>query len=440
MANQIQRCPNCGASNSVDMRQCVICGARLVGASRRSALQLPTPPAPFDPHEGEDDLMVRSMMSTPLSLGVGFIIVVVLIVVGVGLFLWFDEDESTDAQVQSPIGSAQPTNTATQTPIPTNTRPAPRLFPTITPLPATATPTPTEGPCIKRAAEGDTLYGLALQCGHRHYSIVEVIVQENDNVACETCLSVGQEIMIPWPTPLPGTEGAAVPSGGGSDVEVSGGQTVNQFGTPDSLATLYVEPTLRPGLMWHRISAGETMGSVAIQYNADAKVLSDINPELEFQQCDFSMRFGGEECRVMLTEGQRIRVPAPTGTPTLSPTPSGSETPTPTYTPTFNVPSVFSPADRAEFDATSMITLRWSASGTLGENERYLVRMMNLDTNEEYRDSTEELFFVVPDEWQPDDGRQEEFEWTISIAVMDGVLVLTERATTEPRRFLWGGR
>ena len=90
------------------------------------------------------------------------------------------------------------------TAFPTNTRPAPNIFPTTTPLPATFTPTATEGPCIKTASAGDTIYGLAQQCGHRHFSIVDVILEVNSDLNCETCLLEGQSIEIPWPTSTPG--------------------------------------------------------------------------------------------------------------------------------------------------------------------------------------------------------------------------------------------
>ncbi len=445
MSDQMRRCTNCGAANRLDARQCAICGSQLAGGKRQKMPVLPAPTMPFDPAEGEDDLMVRGLTNTPLALGFSVVIILFLTIAAVGIFLWVGEDDGTSSRSRGGGGVATATSTETSTPFPTNTPAALYSFPTVTPLPATATATPTQGPCIKRAGEGDTLYGLALQCGHRHYSIVEVIIEQNPGLGCETCLSVNQEIIIPWPTSLPGTEdvsGAAVPPPGDTDVMASAPQStavVNEFGTPDNLATLYVEPTLRPGLMWHYVEAGETMGSIAIQYSADAKVLSDINPELEFEQCDFSQRFGGEECRVMLGQGQRVRVPAPTPTPTLSPTLSGSETPTPTATPTFNVPSAFSPEEGTRFDAASMITLRWSASGTLGANEMYVIQMKNLDTGREYQDVTDELFFVIPDEWQPTGDQQYEFEWTIGIAVMDGVLIVTERAFTAPRHFVWEG-
>jgi hypothetical protein len=142
----------------------------------------------------------------------------------------------------------------------------------------------------------------------------------------------------------------------------------------------------------------------------------------------------------MLYEGQRIRVPAPTPTATIPPTLSGSETPTPTATATFNVPVLFSPVDGAAFDAESLVTLRWSASGTLAINENYLVTVKNLQTAQTYQARTRDQYFVLPESWQPGGGRSQDFEWTVAIAVVDGDQVLSTRQQTAPQQFTWQGK
>ena len=147
---------------------------------------------------------------------------------------------------------------------------------------------------------------------------------------------------------------------------------------------------------------------------------------------------GGENCVVILISGQKIRVPAPTATPTLSPTPSGSETPTPTATPTFNAPSALSPSDRVLFQETDLITLRWVASGTLGPDQVYQVQVQDLTDSITYAGDTTELSFIIPEDWQAQDGTRHEFRWTVSV-------VNTENRdhpffVTEPRTFTWEGR
>lgn len=458
-----KRCPNCGANNPAAATQCAICdtffesSSRWMGKSNPAVAKQRRPSATeFDPGAGEDDLMIRGASSTPLGIALGLLVILALVsglVVALVVFSGDDDPVQTERlgtdTTPSPSVSLSPPPTA----FPTNTRAAPVNFPTTTPLPATYTFTPTEGPCIKTAGAGDTLYGLAQQCGHRHLSIVDAIVATNTGLDCDTCLREGQTVEIPWPTSTPGLPPTDTESETGDDVgadiqdddpnqSASDNVSVaaNEFGTPDALATFNVEPTLRPGLMWHTITEGETMISIASQYNADAKVLSDINPEVDFPQCDFSERFGGPNCSVILIPGERMRVPAPSPTPTLSPTPSGSETPTPSPTPTFNVPASYSPTEGAYFDRNSLVTLRWSVTGTLASNEAYLVVVTNVDIDAEYRTQTRDLFFVLPDEWQPPNGRTHEFEWTISIAVMNGERVMSTRETTAPRHFRWQGQ
>lgn len=457
-SNNRKRCANCGAQNAANASNCVICGARLgrqrvsrranSGNQRVESFNTET-------YVGEDDLLVRSAFSTPLGV---LTALVALVVIGGGLLLLasqlIEDDNSGLSSTESRGGQVQ---VATQTPspqtpsataFPTNTRPAPRTFPSVTPLPATPTPTPTEGPCVRTAQSGDTLYGLAQQCGHRNFAIVDVILTENPSLTCSTCLQEGQTINIPYPTPTVDPNATLVPEDSGNTSSLGTPQNLvaqdnspSDFdGTPEAVRTLFVEPTLRPGLQWHTVGDDENMIIIASLYSADAKVLSDINPEIDFGQCDFSERFGGPLCTVLLFPGQRIRVPAPTPTPTLSATPSGSETPTPTYTPTFNVPAAFSPQDDTLFDANSLVTLRWSSSGSLGVNEAYVVEVQNLDTEEAFREITTELFFVLPETWQPESDDVQSFEWTVGIATLDGNTILTVRETTLPRTFQWQGR
>jgi hypothetical protein len=180
------------------------------------------------------------------------------------------------------------------------------------------------------------------------------------------------------------------------------------------------------------------MVQIAYEYNTDAETLAQINPEVPFSQCDFSETSGGPSCTVLLQPGQLFRVPAPSPTPTLSPTPSGSETATPTITPTFNAPALISPNNRALFRADDLITLRWVSSGVLGIGERYQIIVRDLTSGAEYRETTQELFFIVPAAWQGTDDRRHDYEWRV------GVVTESDRSNmlypTEPRLFTWESR
>jgi hypothetical protein len=218
--------------------------------------------------------------------------------------------------------------------------------------------------------------------------------------------------------------------------------SVNEFGTPDVLATYQTaEPTLRPGQAWHTVQSGETILSIAIDYDTTIEVLSQINPEIPFLQCDYGSPSGGPNCSVLLTIGQQVRVPVPLPTMTPTPSPAGTLTPTPSATPTFNAPYLLSPPDSAHFRADEMVTLRWGGTGTLAAEERYVVRVRDLDTGDVYMAAVTDTTYIVPGGWQPSDGNRHTFEWTISVARVDAQYnILSEDHATDPRRFTWDSR
>lgn len=446
-------CPICGAANAPDARTCVLCESRLPG---RAAAPLKVQganeiaPSFYDSMLGEDDLMVRrapgGIWLAGLFLIIGLALGLCLAIVMVQ-FLGNEDDDNTSSEAistntPSPTASlqqGQPTTPPVDVPtlIPTNTRIVPN-FPTVTPL---ATATPTEGPCVLTVKADDTLYGLALQCGHVDFSAVDAIVEFN-NLACPTCIQIGQVIEVPRPTPtfdpavLPTL--ASTETGASSQVLTVADTGEGTISADDIVLTraVAIEPTLDPNLMWHTVVSQQTLYDVIAIYNIDVKLLSEINPEMEFLQCDFGERFGGPTCSVMLSEGQRMRVPAPTPTPTIPPTSSGNETPTPTPTATFNVPSLFSPQEGERFDASRVVTLRWTSTGTLGLDEVYLVKVTNTKTEITYFGLSCDLSFDLPRNWQPTKKESQEYSWSVSI-VMLRPGVNTDGTTYTLHNFNW---
>ncbi len=488
-----QICPICGAANAPEARTCVLCEARLPGRSAAATrLQGANEIAPafYESMLGEDDLMVKS---APGGIWLAGLFLLIGVLLGAGLlyaittFLGGGDEVSSEAvQTATPTPTFSPV-AATQTPaanfvptfIPTNTRIVPDL-PTVTPP---ASLTPTQGPCVFTVQAEDTLYGLALLCGHVDFSAVDAIVEYN-NLSCPTCIQAGQVIEVPRPTPTLDPALLEEPSSGAAvtsevvTVADTGGATVS---ADDIVLTRSValEPTLDPGLMWHTVTLNQTLFDVIAIYGIDVKLLSEINPEMDFPQCDFGERYGGPTCAVFLYEGQRIRVPAPTPTPTLPPTLSGSETPTPTATATFNVPALFSPQVDEQFEASEIVTLRWTTTGTLGLDEAYLVQVTNATTGQTFRALSCDLLFDLPKDWQPDKNASQEYTWSVSVVLLrsgvntDGtvytvrrlnwdlcqlstdfeiswdntgvgalaeVVALNERYPTAPRRFFWQGK
>lgn len=296
-------------------------------------------------------------------------------------------------------------------------------FPSVTPVPPTPTITPTRGNCMQTAKAGDTLIGLAARCGHQDYTIIDVILRQN-NMGSAAELKEGQVIEIPYPTEV----GAVNPDPLTSDSSEASGSAMS-------------EPTLPPSLQWYTVQQGETAIEVIYKLGITMKILHDLNfNEVDFETCDFSSPIGGSSCNVMLFEGQRLRVPAPAPTATLSPTPSGSETPTPTPTATFNAPFAQSPSNNMLFESFDLPTLRWVASGQLAVNEVYLITVTNQTAGVVYNATTRELYYQLPAEWQPRGGRRNLFEWRVAVAKMDGNTVIPTNFATETRSFYWQGR
>jgi len=287
-----------------------------------------------------------------------------------------------------------------------------------------------------------------VSCGHQNFDVINAIVELND-LPDANAIQPGQELLIPWPTelatePPPPSEGDTSTGSTNSEdttVVVNDTGTTNDEQDPssDDFDPFFVPtPTLRPGIQFHSVISGDTMISIAQIYNANAEILSQLNPEILFSGCDFGERYGGPECVVNLSPGQRVRVPAPTPTPTLSPTPSGSETATPTATATFNAPSPQSPRDRSFFRSNELVTLRWVPSGTLGPNETYRISVENLTDGIVYVTDTTETAYLLPSEWQAIGDERAEYRWTISVIDRDNPS--NPSFTTEPLTFLWEAR
>lgn len=462
----MQECPICGAAQPLSARTCSICGAVLPGEHTPivplppvdAAARRPAAPPPL----GEDDLyagdltsrMWRLLLVAGVALGIA-------LGVGIGVMIGRANGGApsggevyTEAQPLPPTITPSDLGTPTLTPLPSPTRPMALLLPTVTPAPPTATPTPTPGPCYQTAAEGDTVLAMAMRCGHRDMAVIDLILEINGMKSPQE-LQLGQTLEIPWPTPTPAVGGdtslRVEPSDAPLDemTGTGGGApppteevVYNEFGTPDALAYYRnLEPTLRPGLAWHTVQAGETIMGIAYMYDTTVETLSQLNPEVPFLQCDFGERYGGPNCSVILIEGQRIRVPVPIPTATSTPTPNGTFTPTPTATATYNAPYLLSPEDGAHFMADQIVTLRWGGTGTLAPEARYVVRVTDLETGEQYMALVTTLSHTLPESWQPADGKTHTFEWTVSVATVDAQdLVVDETFFTSPRRFLWDGR
>jgi hypothetical protein len=430
---------------------CSTCGTSLADVpvvAETAKASAPAKNPRYDVRYGETDLLEGGRRSrSEVYLFGGIITLAALACVGALVVLalrWLSPEAASPTATLTPAASQPAVALVTNTPMPSP------VIATITPPPPTETNTPTPGPCTHVVKSGEDLISIAIACGHRSMDVMPLILQMN-GLTSAGMIHVGQEIVVPWPTATLDPNAAPAPT---SDSAAAAAQMVDSSGAPATSAiipgmeiasagtlpppTLKPSATLLPGVMWHVVQPNENIMSIAFSNNTNVEVLSQLNPEITFSQCDFGNPAGGPECSVVIQQGQRIRVPAPTPTPTLSPTFSGSETPTPSLTPTFNAPSALAPADRALFRRDELITLRWVASGTLDADETYRVRIEDLTAGTANTSDTTDLSFILPAEWQGRDGQRHDYRWQVSVIQLsnpDQPLY-----TTEPRTFTWEGR
>lgn len=448
MSESFKTCPICGAANHHRVITCTTCGADLstlttTPTAGRSLASLPE----YDYRYGDTDLFENSLahvariytriavlgLGVVMLLGLGMIFAPALLAVNDG------NDEDGD-MAAADLAS----NTPRPAPgMPTVTVGPPTLTPSRTPPPSpTATATPTREPCFQEVQPQDGLFAIVSRCGHREYgAIIELVVEIND-LRDETDIRPGDVIEVPWPTSTPDPNAAPPPAedagSGDAATSANAAAAVSTEDPADFDPFDVPTATLLPGIAFHTVAQGENIISVAVQYNANVEILSQLNPEITFSQCDFGLDYGGPRCSVFLREGQRVRVPAPTSTPTIPPTASGSETPTPTATATFNAPSAISPGDRTFFRRAELVTLRWIGSGTLSPTQVYHLRIENLTSGIVYTVDVTDHSFVIPSEWQGLEAGRYEFVWTVS--VIESGAPDDPLHTTTPRTFTWEGK
>lgn len=454
MSQSYKICPICRTPAHPNAAVCSTCGATLsdVGLDTGAAVRQTDKSPTYDHRYGEADLSESQLSRKPEVVLLSVMLALsVLVCIGAVAFVVPRVSELADS-IRGGGRSTTRTMSTSVSPAPTmggaggnlapatNTQRPTLVFATVTPAPPTATATPTQGPCEVEVKAGDTLLSVAYSCGHVSTEIVPVILETNDLPAPEA-LQVGQVLIIPWPTPtqdpaLVPTEEVAPEEDEAAFVDDDGSTqspAERALVASHSMAT----ETLQPGVTWHQVVANENIMSIAFQYGANIEILSQLNPEVTFSQCDFGSPSGGPNCIVNIYVGQLLRVPAPTPTPTIPPTPSGSETPTPPPSPTFNAPGLVSPDNRTLFERHELITLRWVGTGTLGPGQVYRVTVEDVTIGAVYTADTQDIFLIVPEAWQGQDGRRHDYQWSVSI--IDAANPDQSFYTTDTRLFSWQG-
>ena len=247
-----------------------------------------------------------------------------LVVIVVAIALWWTR--SAPLPDSAAAGSAAPSSMG----IATQTQ-APALAPaTSTSTPAPQPPTPTPVSIIYKVVAGDTLSGIATRFGVSQDAILKA-----NKLQASARLAVGQALIIP----TTGMKPEALTANG----------TPIPTATPDNATLMY------------RVKAGDTLSGIARQYQATVSAILEAN---------------NLKADAILRIGQVLIIPRGTPTPTLTPTVAAS--PTPTTGPPLPAPALLGPAEGAVLDAAEPVVLRWTAVGTLGEEDWYVVHVWSL--------------------------------------------------------------
>ena len=263
------------------------------------------------------------------------------------------------AEPENPTPTVIPTRTLTVTPTSTPTQ-------TPTPLP---TPTPVP-PLVHQVQEGDTLSVIATA----YDTTVEAILAQNPDVDPEL-LQPGHILLIPAGT-----------------------------ATPEPTATLDPNvPTPTPGdFIIHIVAPGETLGSIAEQYEISVPLLREVN-ELPI----------GED---IIFVNQSLVIPL--STPVPSPMPTADPNATPTTVPPYTAPALLSPPDGTTFAGTDkIIVLQWASVSVLRSDEWYALTVFQ-PSGDVVSDTTytRATAWRVPPDLLPDtDAKAHEFQWQVQV-------------------------
>mgnify|MGYP001552258894 CR=1 FL=1 len=311
---------------------------------------------------------------------------------------------STEPTATQTLTPQQPTQTSTPVPLPSDLPQVATATPTNSPAPPTLPPPPTDipGPFEYVIQDSDTLmYIIQLpQHGYGYeLDVAQEVVDLNENMTSIDFLPpAGSTILIPRPTSTATAIGAEA--------------------TADTLADIGVDTTSGAPLAQgstvgcYEVQEDDSLVSVASEYNTTLEIISQLNPELSWFGCDFTLPSGGLSCNPTIQIGQCINVPQPTPMPTSTSTPSGNETATPT--PTYPAPRMVYPSNNSIVPA-GQFDLQWVAVSGLQDSDEYLVEITDTTTGQKTLQVTSATAFTMPETFVPTDGQPHLIEWRVSV-------------------------
>jgi len=365
---------------------CPTCGTRLTENATRCLVcgtEL-TAKAATKSKKADTTVQASRMPEITLSLPAALGALVILLLIGAAV-VYFSLQAGIGGKLEEPTAEMSPTTTATITPTATE-QPTSTEIPTETPLP----------PFDYIVRTGETCGVISATF---KISVQSIIVL--NQLSSECFVSVGQTLKIPYPTATPAPPPTAVPN----------------EATQTAQACEKVPYT---------VQASDTLSSISLSYNVPMDAIKFYNG------LSTDTVFVGNTIVIPLCE--RFATPGPTPTATLPPP--------------YPAPNLLLPADGAAFTlANDVVTLQWAAIGTLRDNERYQVTILDVTSGQGQRltDYVTDTKFIVPTSFRPNDNLAHVIRWWVTTVRQNGVdeqgqpIYVSAGAISDERVFSWVG-
>ena len=234
--------------------------------------------------------------------------------------------------------SATATATRTRTPQAGTT-----ILPITLPPPTTAIPGPTAAIVKYKVKTGDNLTAIAAKYKVSIQAIMAANGMKDDTIR------IGEDLIIPLPTPTPQPGSQQPPPSGATPTPIS-------FQSPPTAAA----PASTPGVIRYTVQRGDSLISIAAANGSSVDAIRSAN----LLDTDF------------LSIGQVLQVPVGAWTPTPTNTAAAITTATPTSEFAYAAPDLLLPTDRQAFHGKEDLPLlSWTAPATLKSNEYYVVHI-----------------------------------------------------------------
>ena len=366
-------CPTCGTRLSENAARCLVCGTEFSPKQEAKVVK-----------KAERSVKAASLPQLTLSLpvAIGSLLAVIAIAAGLTFVLVPKDPQSF---------STEEAGTPTETPTPS-------LTPTATNL-ATETPTATLQPPFEYVVSaGD---GSCSQIAFNFNVSVQSIIITN-NLASSCPISVGQVLLIPYPTPTipPPATNTPLPA----------------EATRISCETVQIT-----------VQENDTLSSIAANYAVPMSAIKEFN--------------GLTTDNVFL--GQTILIPLCARAPDPN-----QPTPTATLPPPYPAPNLLLPADGAAFTlANDVVTLQWASVGVLRSGEAYQVVVEDVTASQTRRitDYVTDTKYIVPTSFRPKDNVAHVLRWWVVPVLQSGVddqgqpIWIASGAASDKRVFTWVG-